>query len=55
MLLANDAIPLDKKNPDEYQFIVKKIANVVAMNLLTVMLCDMVAMIMLIDSTKTAY
>ncbi len=54
MLLANDAIPLDKKNPDELQFIMYKNANVVAMNLLTVMLCcDTDYMIMLIDSTQT--
>jgi hypothetical protein len=39
--------------PDEFQFIVNKNANLVAMNLLTVMLCDTDAMIMLIDSTKT--
>jgi hypothetical protein len=31
-----------------------KNTNVVAMNLLTVMLCDTDGMIMLIDSTKTA-
>jgi len=53
MLPANDAILLDKMKPDEFQFIVNKNANLVAMNLLTVMLCDMDAMIMRIDSTKT--
>jgi len=53
MLPANDSILLDKTKPDEFQFIVNKNANLVAMNLLTVMLCDMDAMIMLIDSTKT--
>ncbi len=53
MLPVNDAILLDKTKPDEFQFIVNKNANLVAMNLLTVMLCDMDAMIMLIDSTKT--
>ncbi len=52
MLPVNDAIPLDKKKPDELQIMYKN-ANVVAMNLLTVMLCDMDAMIMHIDSTKT--
>ena len=41
------------KYPDEFQFIVNKNANPLAMNLLTVMLCDMDAMIMFIDSTKT--
>ena len=53
MLPANDAIPLDKTKPNEFQFIVNKNANLIAMNLLTVMLCDTDAMIMLIDSTKT--
>jgi hypothetical protein len=53
MLPANDAILLDKTKPDEFQFIVNKNANLVAMNLLTVMLCDTDAMIMLIDSAKT--
>jgi hypothetical protein len=52
MLPANDAILLDKTKPHDFQFIVNKNANLVAMNLLTVMLCDMDAMIMLIDSTK---
>jgi hypothetical protein len=40
MLPANNMIPLDKKKPDELQFIMYKNANVVAMNLLTVMLWD---------------
>ena len=40
MLPANDAILLDNTKPDEFQFIVNKNANLVAMNLLTVMLCD---------------
>jgi hypothetical protein len=53
MLPANDAILLDKTKPDEFQFIVKKNASLVAMNLLTVMLYDTDVMIMLIDSTKT--
>ena len=53
MLPANGTILLDKTKPDEFQFIVNKNANLVAMVLLTVMLCDMDAMIMLIDSTKT--
>jgi hypothetical protein len=44
---------LDKTNPNEFQFFVDKNANLVVTNLLTVMLCDMDAMIMLIDSTKT--
>jgi hypothetical protein len=52
MLPANDAILLGKTKPDEFQFIVNKNANLVAMNLLTVMLCDMDAMIMLIDSQR---
>ena len=52
MLPANDAILLDKTKPDEFPFIVNKNANLVAMNLLTVMLCDMDAMIMLIDSQR---
>jgi hypothetical protein len=52
MMPVNDVIPLDKKKTNEFQFIMNKNANVVAMNLLTVMLLD--AMIMLIDSTKTA-
>ena len=51
MLPANDAILLDKMKPDEFQFIVNKNANLIGMNLLTVMLCDMDEMIMLIDST----
>ncbi len=41
------------KKPNELQFIMYKNVNVVAMNVLTVMLCDTDAMIMLIDSTKT--
>ncbi len=53
VLPANDAIPLDKTKPNEFQVILNKNANLVAMNLLTVMLCDMDAMIMLIDSTRT--
>ena len=53
MLPANDAILLNKTKPNEFQFIVNKNANLVAMNLLTVMLCDTDALIMLIDSTKT--
>jgi hypothetical protein len=53
MLPANDAIPLDKTKPNDFQVILNKNANLVAMNLLTVMLCDTDAMIMLIDSTKT--
>ena len=53
MLPANDAILLDKTNPKKFQFFVDKNANLVVTNLLTVMLCDMDAMIMLIDSTKT--
>jgi hypothetical protein len=53
MLPANDAILLDKTMPGEFQFIVNKNANLVAMNLLTVMLCDTDVMKMLIDSTKT--
>ena len=54
MLPANDAILLDKTKPNEFQFIVNKNVNHVAMNLLlTVMLCDTDVMIMLIDSTKT--
>jgi hypothetical protein len=53
MLPANDAIPLDRKKPDELQFIMFKNASVVEMNLLTVMLCDTDATIMIIDSTKT--
>jgi hypothetical protein len=54
MLPANDAIPLDKKKPNEFQFIVNKNVNVVAMNLLTEMPCDTDAMILLIDFIKTA-
>jgi hypothetical protein len=53
MLPANDTILLDKTKPDRFQFIVNKNANLIAMNLLTVMLCDTDAMVMLIDSTKT--
>ena len=53
MLPANDTILLDKTKPDEFQFIVNKNANLVAMNQLTVMLYDTDMMIMLIDSTKT--
>ncbi len=54
MLPANNAILLDKTKPNEFQFIVNKNLNLVAMNsLLTVMLCDTDVMIMLIDSTKT--
>ena len=54
MLPANNAILLDKTKPNEFQFIVNKNVNLVAMNsLLTVMLCDTDVMIMLIDSTKT--
>jgi hypothetical protein len=53
MLPANDAILLDKTKPNEFQFIVIKNKNLVAMNLLTVMLCDTDVMIMLIDSAKT--
>ncbi len=52
MLPANDVIPLDKKKPNESQFIMYKNANVIVISLLTVMLCDTDAMIMLIDSTK---
>ncbi len=52
-LPANDAIPWDKTKPDEFQIIMNKNANLVVMNLLTVMLCDMDVMIMLINSTKT--
>jgi hypothetical protein len=52
VLPANDGIPLDKMKPDEFQIIMNKNANLVAINLLTVMLCDTDAMIMLIDSTK---
>ncbi len=52
VLLANNAIPLDKTKPDEFQIIMNKNANLVAMNLLTVMLCDTDAMIMLINPTK---
>jgi hypothetical protein len=48
MLPANDVIPLDKKNPDELQVIMYKNVNVIAMNLLTVMLCDTDAMICLL-------
>jgi hypothetical protein len=40
VLPANDAIPLDKKKSDEFQIIMNKNANLVAMNLLTMMLCD---------------
>jgi hypothetical protein len=47
MLPVNDAILLDKTKPDEFQFIANKNANLVAMNLLTVMLCDTDAMIIL--------
>jgi len=53
MLPANDTILLDKMNPDEFQFIVNKNVDLVAMNLFTVMLCDTDVMIMHIDSTKT--
>ena len=53
MLPANDAILSDKTKPDEFQFILNKNANLVAMNVLTVKLCDTDAMIMLIDSKKT--
>ncbi len=53
ILPENVAIPLDKKKLDELQFIMYTNANNVAMNLLTVMLCDMDAITMLIDSTKT--
>ena len=53
MLPANDLLLLDKMKPGEFQFIVNKNANLVAMILLTVMLCDMDAMKMLIDSAKT--
>ncbi len=52
-VLPANAIPLDKTKPDEFQIIMNKNANLVAMNLLTVMLCDMDAMIMLVDSMKT--
>jgi len=38
LLPANDGILLDKTKPDEFEFIVNKNANIVAMNLLTVML-----------------
>ncbi len=48
ILPANDAILLDKTKPDEFQFVVNKNANLVAMNLLTVMLCDTDAMIILL-------
>jgi hypothetical protein len=54
MMSANEAILLDEKKPDDIQFIMYKNANLVAMNLLTVMLCDTDVMIMLIDFTKTA-
>jgi hypothetical protein len=54
VLPANDVISLDKNKPHEFQFIMYKNANVIAMILLTVMLCDTDAMLMLIDSTKTA-
>ncbi len=53
MLPVNDVIPLDKRKPDELPFIMYKNVNVIVMNLLTVMLSDTDAMIMLIDSTKT--
>jgi hypothetical protein len=53
VLPANDAIPLGKTKPDEFQVMLNKNANLVTINLLTVMLCDTDAMIMLIDSTKT--
>jgi hypothetical protein len=53
MLPANGVIPLDKKKPNELQLIVNKNVNVIAMNLLTVILCDTDGMIMLIGSTKT--
>ena len=53
LLPANDGILLDKTKPDEFQFIVNKNVNLVAMNLLAVMLCDTDAMIMLIDFMKT--
>ncbi len=45
MLPANGTIPLDKMKPDEFQVILNKNAHLVAMNLLTVMLCDTDAMI----------
>ena len=37
MLPANDTILLDKTKPDEFQFIVNKNVDLVAMNLFTVM------------------
>jgi hypothetical protein len=53
MLPENDVIQLDKNNSNEVQLIMYTNVNVVAMKLLTVMLWDTNAMIMLIDSTKT--
>ena len=52
MLPANDAIPLDIMKLNVLQVIFNKNVNLVAMNLLTVMLCDMDAMMLLIYSTK---
>jgi len=49
---ANDTILLDKTKSDEFQFIVNKIVNLIAMNLWTVMLCDMDVMIMLPQRLK---
>ncbi len=52
MLPANDAIPLDIMKLNVLQVIFNKNVNLVAMNLLTVMLCDMDTMMLLIYSTK---
>ncbi len=52
VLPANDAIPLEKTKPNEFQVILNKIADLMVTNLLTMMLCETDAMIMLMDSTK---
>ena len=50
MLSANDTNPLDKtKSQIEFQVILNKNVNFLAMNLLIVMICDTNATIMLID------
>ena len=52
VLPANDSIPMDKTKPNEFQISMNKNVNLAVMNLLTMMLCDTDAFIMLIDSTK---
>jgi len=54
MLPTNDAILLNKTKPDEFQFIVNMNTNLVSMNLLTVMLCYMDAMIIGMETDQEA-